>query len=62
MSVVRDIALTEGPDGEVLAHRADCPEARKMAAAGMPVATMFGIQKPLPDDVKRHSCLEEKQQ
>jgi hypothetical protein len=52
-----DIALTEDENGELLAHRADCPDARRQAAHGKPVVTMFGIEKPLPQDIKRHSCL-----
>lgn len=53
-----DLALTEGPDGKVLMHRADCPEARAQAASGKPVMTLFACEGPLPDDVARHSCLE----
>ena len=61
-----DLALTEGRNGEAIAHRADCErparagtlQVRALAAAGQPVMTMLGCEKPLPDDVPRHSCLE----
>jgi hypothetical protein len=54
-----DLALTEGRNGKAIAHRADCPEVRALAAAGQPVMTMLGCEKPLPADVPRHSCLEQ---
>ena len=54
-----DLALTEGPTGGAIAHRADCPQVRALAAAGQPVMTMLGCEKPLPADVPRHSCLEQ---
>jgi hypothetical protein len=53
-----DLALTEGPTGGAIAHRADCPQVRVLADAGEPVMTMLGCEKPLPDDVPRHSCLD----
>jgi hypothetical protein len=56
---VRDIALTSDGRGGVLAHRADCPEARRLADRGEPVLTMFGIEKPLEPTIRRHSCLME---
>jgi hypothetical protein len=56
---VRDIALTSDGRGGVLAHRADCPEARQMADRGEPVLTMFGIEKPLEPNIRRHTCLME---
>ena len=52
-----DYALTDDGNGKVLAHRADCPYARKCAADGEPVMTLFDVQGELPRDVKRHSCL-----
>jgi hypothetical protein len=56
----RDFALTEDEDepGTVLVHRADCPDARRLAALGRPVMTLLDCTKPLPADIKRHSCLE----
>ena len=53
-----DLALTEGPNGKAIAHRADCPQVRALAAAGQPVMTMLGCEKPLPADVPRHACLD----
>jgi hypothetical protein len=53
-----DITLTEGENGEVLAHRIDCPEVQKHREDSRPICTLFGIEKPLPSSVKRHSCLE----
>jgi len=52
-----DIAFTVDNSG-LVAHRADCPMARKFAANGQPVLTMFGCTNPLPAEVRRHSCLE----
>ena len=59
MEAVKDIALTEGRDGSVTVHRADCPDVRTLAELGFPVATLLGIQNDIPDDLERHSCLEE---
>lgn len=50
-----DIALTE-VDGQVVVHCADCPEARRLADAGFPVATLYGCAR-LPDDLPFHRCL-----
>jgi hypothetical protein len=47
-------------ENEVLAHRANCPVAREAAAQGKPVLTMFDCSEPLPSEIKRHSCLEER--
>lgn len=55
-----DLALTEGADGKPLMHRADCPEARAQAAAGKPVMTLWDCAGPLPPNVPRHSCLEDR--
>jgi hypothetical protein len=55
-----DIALTEEQPGKVMVHRADCPDARRQAAQGLPVATMLGCEGPLPKDLPKHSCLERK--
>jgi len=52
-----DLALAEDGNGKVVVHRADCPEVRALADAGEPVMTMFGCAKLPPDDVPRHSCL-----
>jgi hypothetical protein len=53
-----DVALTEGIDGTITAHQADCSAARMMAAMGQPVMTMLGCEGTLPADVPRHDCLE----
>jgi len=60
--MTRDYAL--GPDPAVpdrpLLHRADCPMVRAQAAAGLPVATLFGVaHEPRRRDLPRHACLEE---
>jgi hypothetical protein len=52
-----DLAITEGKDGQVLVHKADCPAARTEAALGRPVATFFGCERMPPEDLPRHSCL-----
>lgn len=52
-----DYALCEDETGGVQLHRADCPEARRLAAAGYPVFSMFGVAKKPPDDLTRHDCL-----
>jgi hypothetical protein len=54
-----DIAFATDGEGNTVAHRVDCPDVRKQAADGEPVLTLFGIGRPLPADVKRHSCLED---
>ena len=54
-----DLALVhDNVTGEMLVHRADCPEARRMAAEGHPVMNMFGCEKLPPEEYKRHSCLD----
>ena len=57
MTVRSDYALTTTDKGTLLAHRADCPMARKAAADGEPVLTMIGCLQPLPDNLERHTCL-----
>ena len=57
-----DIVLTEGANGKPLMHRADCPEARRAAADGHPVMTLWDCDGPLPTNVQRHSCLGEDEQ
>ena len=52
-----DIALTEGTNGGVLVHRADCPTARTAAMFGQPVATLLGCQTMPSADIPRHDCL-----
>jgi hypothetical protein len=60
----KDYALAEGEDGEMVVHKADCPEVRAQADRGEPVMTMFGCQEDtlerLPD-LRRHSCLDPSQ-
>jgi hypothetical protein len=57
-----DYALTidDTDKSKLLAHKADCPMARKLAAAGEPVMTLFQCEAPLPADIKRHTCLDDK--
>ena len=60
-----DIAVVADlPNGKMILHRADCPVARKCADAGIPVMTMYGVEKPLTeegwgdkDNTVWHSCL-----
>jgi hypothetical protein len=56
---VTDIAMSQNKDtGEILLHRADCPEVRQMAADGHPVMTMLGCRKgSWPDVCPWHSCI-----
>jgi hypothetical protein len=54
---VVDIALTHDDAEGTIAHRADCPEVRQLAKEGKVVTTMLGCRKPLPPELKRHSCL-----
>ena len=54
-----DIALTEDEEtGHAMLHAANCPEVRKLAAAGHPVATLYQCAT-LPTDIKRHDCMKE---
>ena len=50
-----DIALAPEKDGTLMAHRADCPYVRMLAANDVPVMTMLGCKK-LPD-LPFHDCL-----
>jgi hypothetical protein len=56
-----DYSLEESTPGVVLAHIPNCPVVRALADNGEPVASLFGCQEPLPDDIPRHSCLEGKE-
>jgi hypothetical protein len=56
--VTSDYALAADEQGKIIVHRADCPDVRAQAAAGDPVATFLGCERPLPDDLTRHDCLE----
>jgi len=60
MTATRDYALTEEHAGVVIVHRADCPDVRRIANAGAPVATLFACAHPPPADLPRHRCLEAK--
>jgi hypothetical protein len=51
-----DIALIEGDDGQVVIHAADCPYVRAGAAAGVPVATLFGC-KAMPKGLQLAPCI-----
>lgn len=56
----QNYALTSDKTGAlIVAHRADCPDVRRMADEGHPVITMFQCQQPLPMDIQRHDCLKE---
>jgi hypothetical protein len=53
-----DVALTPGEkEGELVVHRADCPDVRVLAALGVPVATLLGCER-MPEG-PRHSCLDD---
>ena len=53
-----DLAFAPDESGEhLVAHRADCPTVRRMAADGVFVATMLGCDGMPPADVPRHDCL-----
>ena len=55
-----DLAMAPDADGTITLHTATCPVVRKIAAGGIiPVATMFGVKGPLPDDLPHHDCLSE---
>jgi hypothetical protein len=51
-----DIALVEGPDGQVCVHLANCQEVRALADKGHPVATLIGCAS-LPEDLNFARCL-----
>jgi hypothetical protein len=51
-----DIALAEDEEGRPMMHAANCPQVRKLAADGHPVATLYQCQT-LPTDIKRHECM-----
>jgi hypothetical protein len=52
-----DIALV-GDEGGITLHTASCPMVRTLAAAGIPVATLFQCES-LPPELKRHGCMRE---
>ena len=56
-----DYALAEAGQGGVIAHTATCPTVRFQAAMGVPVATLFGCEGELPDDIPRHDCLKDEE-
>jgi hypothetical protein len=57
---MKDVTLV-GENGVMVAHRIDCPEARRLIdVEGAFAITMLEISRPLPPDVKRHSCIEDK--
>jgi len=58
-----DLALTADENGKPMLHRADCPDVRAKAAAGIMVLTMIGCETMPPKDDYRwrwHSCLVDK--
>ena len=57
-----DYTLTDDGNGRAMAHRTDCPDARRLAGAGEPVITLFQCQGELPASIKRHSCLRDSDQ
>jgi hypothetical protein len=52
-----DYALVIDSEGVLTVHRADCPDVRTAAAAGLPVATMLGCAKAPDGKLPRHTCL-----
>lgn len=55
-----DIALVGNMStGKIVVHRADCPDARKAAADGHPVLTLFDCQNDAPLDLPKHSCMDD---
>ncbi len=54
--VTYDCAI-EMTTGEIVAHTADCPAVRALAANGVEVATLLGCTTPLPAGTKLHACL-----
>lgn len=59
VSEPRDIAMVQEHDGKVVIHEANCPVARRAAADGFPVFTMFGCERPAPKEYPRHTCMKE---
>jgi hypothetical protein len=60
LAKIKDVTLTVDPDGELLAHRTDCPMVQLHRMQGRYIATLFGMEVPLkPDtkDVRLHECL-----
>ena len=47
-------------DDVIVAHKLDCPQARRAAETGKPVLTMFDCTKPLGSAYKKHHCLGER--
>ncbi len=57
--MTRNLVLTEDDEkkGEIIAHHLECPVVQEHRAQGRYLATLIGIQKPLPSHVKQHKCL-----
>jgi hypothetical protein len=52
------LALTTEPDeGEILVHRADCPDVHKAADEGYEIHSLFGCREPIMPGLRQHSCL-----
>jgi hypothetical protein len=56
--IIKDVALTAESDGRVTAHRVDCPAVQEDVAKRRPVLTLNDLDVPLPENLKRHSCLD----
>lgn len=58
--MTRDYALApQHRSTEIEAHRADCPYVRILASEGVPVMTLLDCERPLPDDIPKHHCLDD---
>jgi hypothetical protein len=56
MTPSNDFALAI-ENGQIVAHRPDCPHVRYLADIGVPVLTAYGCENPLGDEYPRHDCL-----
>jgi hypothetical protein len=56
-----DFSLTVDTDGEMLAHKPDCPAVQAARGRDEPIMTMLDCKLPLPLDVRQHECLKHEQ-
>jgi hypothetical protein len=59
MNKTYHLALTTEPEGEILVHRADCPDVHKAAEDGYEIHSLFGCREPIMPGLRQHSCLEQ---
>lgn len=55
--MIEDIVITIDDEFRLIAHRLDCELVKANRVNNVPMMTMFGIQNPIPERIKKHECL-----